>query len=233
MSNMNDVHVKKIEDLFIYPELSHLRIIGIVADPNEGKSNVVKHLIQVFQERAKNTRLVSFKLPQMPGVHSIHSVTDLERVTNSVIFCDEFADMVDMSNARQRKALFDTVRVINHPQANNILFLMGMARDFGGKLAGLLDVYIIKSLTIADAVQRSTLHRFVTDYNGGFKVRKGSGVIDMPKEIALVHVVGGNTDEVEIPYVKEYDLKLSNDPVVKWDNAGDGGLGKFLNSIEG
>ena len=217
MSELRDIHVRKIEDMFLHPELAHLRVIGVVSDPNEGKSNVVKHLIQVFQARAKNTRLVSFKLPEMPGVHSIHSITDMERVTNSVIFCDEFADMVDMTNARQRKALFDTVRVINHPQANNILFLMGMARDFNGKLAGLLNAYIIKSMTIADAVQRSTLHRFVTDYNGGFRVRKGSGIIDMPKEVALVHIVGGNTDEVEIPYVREYDTKLTNKPVVKWD----------------
>ena len=212
-----DVHVRKIEELFIHPELSYLRVIGVVSDPNEGKSNVVKHLIQVFQESAKNTRLVSFKLPSIPGVHSIHSIIDLERVTNSVIFCDEFADMVDMTNARQRKALFDTVRTINHPEANNILFLMGMARDFNGKLAGLLNAYIIKSMTIADAVQRSTLHRFVTDYNGGFRVRKGAGTITMPKDVALVHIVGGNTDEVEIPYVKEYDTKLQNKPVVKWN----------------
>lgn len=215
--DLRDIHVLKVEDLFIHPELSHLRVIGVVSDPNEGKSNVVKHLIQVFQKHAKNTRLVGFKLPSMPGVHSIHSITDLERVTNSVIFADEFTDMVDMTNARQRKALFDTVRVINHPSANNILFLMGMARDFNGKLAGLLNAYIIKSMTIADAVQRSTLHRFVTDYNGGFRVRKGSGIIDMPKDVALVHVVGGNTDEVEIPYIREYDMKIYNKPVVKWD----------------
>jgi len=217
LRDLRDVHINNIEELFVHPELSHIRVIGIVSDPNEGKSNVVKHLRNVFQKRAKNTRLVGFKLPEMPGVHSIHSITDLERVTESVIFCDEFADMVDMTNARQRKALFDTVRVINHPTANNILFLIGMARDFNGKLAGLLNAYIIKSMTIADAVQRSTLHRFVTDYNGGFRVRKGSGVIDMPKNIALVHVVGGNTDEVEIPYVQEFDMKIYNKPVVKWD----------------
>lgn len=217
LRDLRDVHVRKIEELFIHRELSYLRIIGVVSDPNEGKSNVVKHLIKVFQKRAHNTRLVGYKLPPMPGVHSIHSITDLERATNSVVFCDEFADMVDMTNARQRRALFETVRVINHPTANNILFLMGMARDFNGKLAGLLNAYIIKSMTIADAVQRSTLHRFVTEYDGGFRVRKGSGVIDMPKDVALVHIVGGNTDEVEIPYIREYDMKIYNKPVVKWD----------------
>lgn len=225
-----DVHVRKVEELFIHPELRHIRVLGVVADPNEGKSNVVKHLISIFQERAKETRIVTYALPWMPGVHSIHRVDDLERVQNSFVIIDEFADMIDMNNARQRKRLFDTIRVINHPRANNIVILMGMARDFNGKLAGMIQAYIIKSLTIADAVQRSTLHNFVNTYSGGFRVRKGANVIDMPKDIALIHVVGGNTDEVEVPYVKEYDTKLQNKPVVKWDNPADN-LEDRLNSI--
>lgn len=219
LKRLNDVHVNKIEELFIHPELKHIRVIGIVADPNEGKSNVVKHLIKVFQKKAKNTRISAFALPWMAGVHSVHRIDDLEKINDSVVIIDEFASLVDMGNARQRKKLFDTIRVINHPYANNILILMGMARDFNGKLAGMVQAYIIKSLTIADAVQRSTLYNFVTTYNGGFRVRKGSSIIEMPKDVALVHVVGGNTDEVEIPYVKEYDTKLSNKPVVKWSKS--------------
>lgn len=212
---LDEVVLKMVEDLFTQPELKDVRTIGVVSDPNQGKTNLLNHLVDIFQRRAKETKLVSFKMPKREGVYDIHSIAELEMIHDSVVFMDEWADLIDLGNKRQAKEFEKTIRTIYHN--NNIIILCGMARNFNGRVAGMMHAFIFKTTTLADVVQRSTIHNVLQQYNGGFQVKKGSAMLVMPKEVALIKVIGGRFDEVTIPYVKWGDTKLNNAPIVKWD----------------
>src|SRR3989304_423859 len=81
-----------------------IRVIGIISDPNQGKSNTIYHCIQEIQEHASQTRIYSYGLhTKFDGVWDIHSISELETITNGVIFVDEWADLVDTDNRRQAK----------------------------------------------------------------------------------------------------------------------------------
>ena len=76
---------KKIIDYFKKPE-----IIGIIADVNEGKSNLVYYLIQQLKKEY-NFNLITFGLKsEIKGTEVINSLEQLESVRDSLIFLDEF-----------------------------------------------------------------------------------------------------------------------------------------------
>ena len=40
---LDEVILKTVEDLFTQPELKDVRTIGVVSDPNQGKTNLLNH----------------------------------------------------------------------------------------------------------------------------------------------------------------------------------------------
>jgi hypothetical protein len=209
--------IRHIEDLFQPEVTKRVRMIGLVGDPNKGKTNVINHIINIFQTRAKDTQIAVFGIARhIPNILHIHTIEELERLRNAVVFIDEWADLVDVGNRRQMREFERSIRTIFHPQKNNIVILCGMARNFNGKISGMLNCVIFKETTLIDIVQRSVLANIMSEYNNGFRVTKGK-VLSMDDNVALVHIVGGHFDEVEIPYFEEGDTKLQNPPIVKWD----------------
>ena len=209
--------IQSIEDLFKEPVTKKVRMIGLVGDPNKGKTNVINHIINVFQTSAKQTQIAVFGITRyVPGVLHIHTIEELEKLRNTVVFIDEWADLVDTGNRRQMRDFERSIRTIFQPYKNNIVILCGMARNFNGKISGMLNAVIWKETTLIDIVQRSVLANIMSQYSGGFKVTKGK-VLSMDDNVALVHIIGGHFDEVEIPYVREGDAKLNNPPIIRWD----------------
>jgi len=213
--------IRYIEDLFKEPTTKTVRMIGLVGDPNKGKTNTINHIINIFQTRAKDTQIAVFGIVRyIPNVLHIHTIEELEKLRNTVVFIDEWADLVDTGNRRQMRSFELSVRTIFQPHKNNIVILCGMARNFNGKISGMLNAVIFKQTTLIDIVQRSVLANIMSEYNTGFRVTKGK-VLAMDDNIALIHIIGGHFDEVEIPYIEESDTKLGNPPIVKWDDETD------------
>ena len=209
--------IRNIEDLFQPEVTKKVRMIGLVGDPNKGKTNVINHIINIFQTRAKDTQIAVFGIARyIPGALHIHTIEELERLRNAVVFIDEWADLVDTGNRRQMREFERSIRTIFHPHKNNIVILCGMARNFNGRISGMLNCVIFKETTLIDIIQRSVLANIMSEYNSGFKVTKGR-VLSMDDDVALVHIIGGHFDEVEVPYFKAGDSKLGNPPIVKWD----------------
>lgn len=209
--------IESIEDLFKDPITKSVRMIGLVGDPNKGKTNVINHIVNIFRTKAKETQIAVFGITRfIPGVLHIHTIEELERLKNSVVFIDEWSDLVDTGNRRQMREFEHSIRTIFHPAKNNIVILCGMARNFNGKISGMLNAVILKETTLIDVVQRSVLANILAQYSGGFKVTKGK-VLSMSDNVALVHIIGKHFDEVEIPYCEEGDTKRNNPTVVKWD----------------
>ena len=203
--------INDITDLFRDPSI---RAVGIVADPNQGKSNAIYHCIKALRGRAQ---IYQYGLKvQFDGIQAIHSIEELEKITNSVVFIDEFPTMFRLSNRRQVEHFEESMRKIYH--SNNIMVICGLPHNFNKFLSGLLNAIIFKQCTLVDFIQRSPAERIINSYSstGGSEVQKGSRVVTMPKDIALVFD-GYHYHEVGVPYIKDCDTKLNNAPIIDWD----------------
>lgn len=202
--------MNSINELFTDPSI---RAIGLIGDPNNGKSNVIYHCIQALQANYE-TKMYAYGLRIMfPGVQRINSIEELESITNSVIFLDEFPSLFSLNNARQREKFEESIRKIYH--SNNIIIICGLPHNFTKFLSGILNAIIFKQSTLVDFIQRSPAERIIHSYSssGGSLVQKGSRMLTMPKDVALVWD-GSHYYEVTVPYVKDGDSKLHNKPIL-------------------
>jgi hypothetical protein len=206
---IEDARVKALDDIF---KDESIRVIGIVANPNEGKSNTIYHLIDVLKTKY-NAKVYAYGLKTVvDGVQDIHRIDELEAITNSVVFIDEFYSFFRMSSRKSAEKAEDSLRTIYH--ANNIIILAGLPHNFNKFVSGLLQTVIFKQSTLEDFIQRSSLQQFMASYSHGFQVRKGSAILAMPKNVALVWMGGKHSYEVDVPYCEYGDSKRFNVPVI-------------------
>lgn len=202
--------LQAVEDIF---NDKSLRVIGICADPNSGKSNTIYHLINVLKTKYQDVKMYSYGLRvQVEGVRDIHTIYELENINNSVIFIDEFYDMMNMGNRKQAERAEKTLRTIYH--SNNIMILAGLPRNYNKFVSGMMQCVIFKQSTLEDFIQRSTLQQCMMAYSGGFQVTKGQYLLKMPVNVALVWMGGKHFDEVEIPYQQYGDSKRFNPDIL-------------------
>ena len=199
-----------VEDLFTDPSI---RAIGLIADPNQGKSNTIYHIIKALQSKY-NAKMYAYGLRVMfEGIQRINSIEELECITNSVIFLDEFPSLFSLSNRRQREKFEESMRKIYH--SNNIVIICGLPHNFDKFLSGLLNAIIFKQSTLVDFIQRSPAERIIASFSPaiGSQIQKGSRMLTMPKDTALIWD-GAHYWDVDVPYVKEGDSKRKNAPIL-------------------
>lgn len=191
-----------MKELFNKPKL-----VGIVADINSGKSNLIYHIIETLRKDA-DFNLYTYGL-KFPHGKSIFSLEELEVITNSIIIIDEAMTLFKLSNAKNKETIENTLRLLHH---NNNLILLSILPENGRKfIASKLDMVIFKKTTLADCINGSVLKRIVTKYCGP---EKGSTVLNIPINKCLLYN-GNSYNIMDVPYYKEYDSKLSNTPILK------------------
>ena len=209
--------IERIEDIFTD---SSLRAIGIIADVNQGKSNVIYHCIKALQENYE-VSIFSYGLHMdVEGMYKINSINELENIHDSIVFIDEFPSLFRLSNKRQVEKFEESMRKVFQHTSNNIVVICGLAHNFNKFLSGLLQVIILKQSTLEDFIQRSPIQQAVASFSpSGMKyVGKGSTLLTMPKNVALIYNVIATPawTEVIIPHEKEYDSKaLFCQPILK------------------
>lgn len=182
------------------------KIIGLIADVNEGKSNFLYWLITEIQ-RDYNFSLYSYGLRCDLGEQKIYSVAELETITNSIVICDEFYTLFDLEDRKNRRAIENTLRLINHN--NNILILVGLPDNYKKFIASKLDVMIFKTCKIGDFVNGSRVKAVCTAYKGS---ELGSAMLAMPVNKAIVW--NGHYEKIIIPYLVKFDTKKNNVPIL-------------------
>lgn len=223
---------QEINDLEELLRDKSLRIIGVVADKHQGKSNVLYNVIKITKEKAPETQIVGFKLSiYVPGIIMINSLVELSKVSNSLIILDEWADLVDTMNRKDMKSFEALLRTIYHPYRNNTIIMCGLARNFNGKISGELEAIIFKQTTMIDIVQRSRIDHILKSFRSEGRAIKNDYMLVMPKNGALIYRPGEPKDfhYIEVPYLKDFDVKLNNEPVIKW--ADDSKLDKKLQKM--
>lgn len=194
--------MNKITDLFNTP-----KIIGVVADANEGKSNLVYHMVEELSKRYRFNIYAYGLRSNPPNVNQVFSVQEVEQIKNSLIILEEFSTLFDLDNRKIKRQIENTIRLIFHN--NNVLVLSGLSENYKKFISAKLDYIIFKKLILADLINGSRVKEVVFNYNG---VEKGSSILNLNKDEAIVFD-GLHYTKLTIPYLQKYDLKKDNVPI--------------------
>lgn len=193
-----------LEENNVIQEFNAPKIIGIVSDPNEGKSNLAHYLIKELKEN------YTFKLytygfrTEISGTPQIFSIREVEEIRDSIIFIDEFYTLFDLEDRRKKMMVENTLRLLFHN--NNILVLIGVGENFKKFVSGKLNTIFFKKVTFSDLINGSSMKRAIQDYKG---YEKGSAVLNLKKNEVIVYN-GKNYRKFLVPYLKEADSKVDN-----------------------
>lgn len=195
---------KKLLNLFDSPKL-----IGIVGDANSGKTNLIVWILESLM-KSNTFDLYTFGLRvNIVNEKKLHSVEQLESITNSLIVVDEFPTMIDIENRKQKKEIESTLRLIFHN--NNILVLCSVPESYKKFVASKLDAVIFKKCALGDLINGSRVKTLATNYSG---YEKGAAVLNVPNNMALLYD-GSFYYKVQIPYIKSGDTKAENAPILQ------------------
>jgi len=200
--------IENVEEIFDDPTI---RAIGIIADVNQGKSNVIYHCIKALKAKYK-VNIYSYGLHMdIEGMMKINSINELESIHDSIVFLDEFPSLFSLNNARQKEKFEESMRKVFQHTSNNVVVICGLPHCFTKFLAGLLQIVVFKQCTIEDFIQRSSPQQAIGSFRpqGLHYVGKGSEMLTMPKNIALVYdkMNTPKWTEVIVPHEKEFDTK--------------------------
>lgn len=189
---------KKLIDYFDKP-----KVISIIADVHQGKSNLIYHLAEELQKEY-SFNLYTFGLKnQVPNAKEINSLDELEEIRDSLIFLDEFYSLFDLEDRKKKKQIEITLRLINHN--NNILVLVGLPENFKKFISAKIDVCFYKKVKLDDFINGSRVKKNLQDYQGTYK---GSKTLNLAQNQVLVFDKDYNL--FDVPYLEKYDSKKDN-----------------------
>jgi hypothetical protein len=188
-----------------------IRAIGIIGDVDQAKSNVIYHCIKNLHEKYQD-KIYSYGLHlDIDGTTKINSIADMEAISDSIIFIDEFPNLFSLNNRRQLDRFENTMRQVFHHTSNNTVVICGLPHNFNKFLSGLIQIIILKQCTLEDFIQRSSPQQAIASFSpaGLHYTTKGSELLKMPKNVAIVYNRTATTkwSEVQVPYEKEFDSK--------------------------
>lgn len=208
--------ILELEDLL---RDSTIRVIGLVGDKNQGKSGVLYNICDIIKRKAPETKIVGFRMQiEFPGMLMLNDMTELSLVRNSVICLDELKTFVDTDNRTEFNDFMTILQTLYHPYRNNTIILSGLAHNFNGKLSGELDVVIFKQTTMISIIKRSMLDNILKGFKSQGGISKDKYMLSMRKDEALIYNprMEKRWHNVTLPYLKQYDVKKDNQPVIRW-----------------
>jgi hypothetical protein len=182
-------------------------VVALVADVNQGKSMALYHFIEELKDYSFSLYYYGLRIDvkhKNIKTQHIFTVAEVETVRNSLIIVDELSSLFDLDNRKSKRAIENTMRLVNHN--NNVIILCGPPENFKKFLSAKINIVIAKKCTIADFINGSSIKLIVTQYNGP---EKGAEVLNMPIDEALVYD-GRHYETWKIPYYPEYDTKKDN-----------------------
>lgn len=184
------------------------KMIGIVANTNEGKSNLIYYIINQIKEQF-NTKIYTYGLrTKIKGLQEFHSVEELEQIQDSVIFIDEMFNLFDLDNRKVKSMIEKTIRLLFHK--NNILVLTGLGENFKKFLSAKVHAVIYKKVTLSDLINGSRIKNILMAYT---KEERGSTILNLNIDEALVYD-GLRYHKINVPYMEQYDSKARNVPIL-------------------
>lgn len=194
----------KIANLFQKP-----KVIAVLGDVDQAKSNLLYHIIEELK-KAGRFNLYTYGLRnEIKDSIKIYSVEELEQIENSVIILDEIMSLWDLDNRMAKRQIEKTLRLIFHN--NNVLVLCAVPENVKKFIAGKINMYFFKKVTISDFINGSKSKIIATNYKGS---ELGSSVLNLEKDVTLFFD-GLHYHKIKVPYYRKYDTKRENKPIIK------------------
>jgi len=188
-------------------EFENPKVIAIIGNSNEAKSNLVYYLIEELKKKYK-FKLVTYGLrKEIKGASKIFSINEIEQIRNSVIFIDEFFTLFDLEDRKKRKQIENTIRLIFHN--NNVLVLVGLCENFKKFISAKINSVFYKKCTFNDFINGSSVKKSILNYQGN---ERGSEVLNLKKDEVILF--NGSYTKYNIPYMKSYDIKSLNEKIL-------------------
>jgi hypothetical protein len=194
----NNINVKKL--------LNKPKIIGIVADINQGKSMLLYHIIETAKkDYSFNLYYYGLRL-NVKGINAqrVYSVAELESVRNALIVIDELSSLFDLENRKSKRLIENSLRLLNHN--NNILILCGTPENFKKFISAKVNEIIFKKCTISDFINGSSIKNTLLSYKG---YELGSEMLGLDIDKAI-HYDANHYSIIDVPYYDKYDSKKDN-----------------------
>lgn len=184
------------------------KIVALVGDTNSGKSNTLYWIINTLRE-AGDFNLYTYGL-RVPIENSteIYSTGELEQIQDSIVVLDEVMTMWNLDDRKNKQAIENSLRLIHHN--NNILLLSMLPENLKKFIASKVNTYIFKRCTLPDFINGSVAKRIAESYAGP---ERGSIVLNLPDNLAMLYAL--HYFKFTVPYMKQYDTKLTNEPIIK------------------
>lgn len=197
---------EKIINLFKTP-----KIIGICGDSNSGKTMLVFNIISELEDYG-TFNLYSYGLRCDLNEKKIYSIVELEKITNSIILCDEFFSLFDLEDRKKRALIEKSLRLIYHN--NNVLVLVGVPDNFKKFISSKLHAIFYKRCSLSELINGSKVKTICTDYKGE---ELGSSVLNIPTDKALLYD-GSHYEMIESKYFENLDSKKDNKDIIVQNN---------------
>lgn len=184
------------------------KIIGVIANPNEGKSNLLYYFISRVIGKAS---IHAFGLRcSIKGVASFNTIKELEEIKNSIVFIDEFNSLFDLENRKQSGDIEEVLRLVYHN--NNIIILAGTGENFKKFISAKINVFIYKKVYYDELINGSKAKKIVQDYKDILNIK---GTTQLNLSIEQLMIYDGAYNIYSIPYMKEYDTKKNNVQILR------------------
>jgi len=180
------------------------KLIGLIGDRNSGKSNLLYWTIKALRENFHFNLFYYGLRAKVFGAVQIFSTEELEVIHDSIVIIDEYASLFDIDDRKQKKAIENSLRLINHN--NNVILLSGLPENYRKFIASKLDAMIFKQSSIGDAINGSMVKKRVVNYGGD---ERGSAVLALKPNEAIVYN-GIHYYKVSVPKIEEADTKANN-----------------------
>lgn len=182
-------------------------LIGIVGNPNSGKSNLIYHIIETLRKDS-DFNLVTYGLKYKQG-QEIFSLDELEQAKNSIIIIDECLSLFELNNRAKKEQIETTLRLIFHN--NNIIILSLLPENCKKFLSSKFTTVIFKKSTLPDFINGSMIKRIVNNYKGA---ERGNTILDIPINQALIFD-GKSYNIIDVDYYEKFDSKRHNSSILK------------------
>ena len=177
--------------------------MAIIGDVNTGKSNLVYNLIEDLSINYNFNLFVYGLKFDLPSANRIHSLEELEKIRNSIVFLDEFQSLFDLDDRKKKKQIENTLRLINHN--NNILVLIGICDNFKKFISSRISITFYKQVTFENFINGSSIKKNILNYCG---YEKGSAILNL--EVNEVIIFDGSYNKHNIKYLSKFDSKKKN-----------------------
>lgn len=183
-------------------------IIGLVGVKNCGKTNNLIYMIKEFRETGNKTPIYVYGFkPQLIeylkqfGCIEISEIKHLIGKKDCILICDEY-QRLKLNDRRYTEERDEFKNYIYH---NNVYVILSSpdVREFNSVIGGIIERWIVKTLSLSDCVNGSQLKKAVDEYKGNYK---HLGSIELPKDQILI-LNSLFEQRITCEYIEEADTK--------------------------